>query len=461
MEIRITFNIEMRYKKYINFKTIFGLVMATLLAMQSPAFAQSVDSTATNNDTSAIVSTSELQEQAEAVGTNAADTTGNAVAAQTPEGTSASSNAVQAAQEEEKGIDPQVYKNFFYYVLLFFLLCVIVGIVGKIIQVYELTREMQGKGKRVNWNKFHGLLFLIILFLGLYGTYWSYVHHGGIAWRDAASEHGAKIDSMFITTTVITTIVFVLTHILLFGFSFLYKSTGKRKAYFYPHNNLVEKVWTIVPAIVLTILVLFGFFTWRSITNVPDDVAKDALQIEITGEQFAWTVRYAGRDNTIGKRSIKLTTPTNGLGIDFNDKSAWDDILGSEIVLPVGKPVRFTINSKDILHSFYMPDFRVQMNAVPGMATHFQMTPRFTTQEMREKLDNPEFDFVMLCAKICGQGHYNMQKKVRVVSEAEYKEWLATQTYFFSEDVKKEFQAKQTAQTVEESENNKQLALNN
>jgi cytochrome c oxidase subunit 2 len=451
----------MRYKKYINFKTIFSLVICTLLSLQTPAFAQAEDSAATTNDTSQVVSSSELQAKADSTGTTASDTTGNAVAAQTPAGTSASSNAVQAAQQEEKSIDPQVYKNFFYYVLLFFLVCIVVGIIGKIIQVYELTREMQGKGKRVNWNKFNGVLFLIMLFLGLYGSYWSYVHHGSMAWREAASEHGAKIDSMFITTTVITTIVFVLTHILLFGFSFVYKSTGKRKAYFYPHNNLVEKIWTIVPAIVLTVLVLFGFFTWRSITNVPDDVAANALQVEITGEQFAWNVRYAGRDNKIGKRSIKLTTPMNGLGIDFSDKSAWDDVRGSDIVLPVGKPVRFTINSKDILHSFYMPDFRVQMNAVPGMATHFQMTPRFTTQEMREKLNNPEFDFVMLCAKICGQGHYNMQKTVRIVTEAEYKEWLTTQTYFFDEEAKKEFKANQSAKTVEQKEDNKQLALNN
>lgn len=450
----------MRYRKYINFRTIFGLVMAVMLSLQSPAFAQSGDSATAKSDTSATVSSSELQAKADSAGTSAADTTGNAVAAKTPTGTSASSNAAQAAQEEEKSIDPQVYKNFFYYVLLFFLVCIVVGIVGKIIHVYELTREMQGKGKRVNWNKFNGTLFLISLFVGLYGAYWSYAHHGSLAWHEAASEHGAKIDSMFITTTVITTIVFVLTHILLFGFSFVYKSAGKRKAYFYPHNNLIEKIWTIVPAIVLTILVLFGFFTWRSITNVPDDVAKNALQVEITGEQFAWTVRYGGRDNTIGKRSIKLTTPLNGLGIDYNDKSAWDDVMGSEIVLPVGKPVRFTINSKDILHSFYMPDFRVQMNAVPGMATHFQMTPRYTTEEMREKLNNPEFNYVMLCAKICGQGHYNMQKTVRIVSEAEYKEWLGTQTYFFSDDVKKEFKASQTANEEKQEKDNKQLALN-
>jgi len=430
------------------------------MLLQHPAYAQATDTTTVKADSGEVVSSSDLQQEAEAAGTNAADTTGNAVAAQTPAGTSASSNAAAAAQEEAKPIDPQVYKNFFYYVLLFFLICIVVGIIGKIIQIYELTREMQGKSKRVNWNKFHGTLFLIFLFIGLYGAYWSFTHHGSLAWHESASEHGATIDSMFITTTVITTIVFVLTHILLFGFSFVYKSTGKRKAYFYPHNNLIEKIWTIVPAIVLTILVLFGFFTWRSITNVSEDDAKNALQVEVTGEQFAWTVRYGGRDNKIGKRSIKLTTPTNGLGIDFNDKNAWDDVRGGDIVLPVGKPVRFTINSKDIIHSFFMPSFRVQINAVPGMATHFQMTPRYTTDEMREKLNNPEFNYVMLCAKICGQGHYNMQKTVRVVTESEYKEWLTSQTFYFDDAAKQEFKAAQAKSAKVKAGDSKQLALN-
>src|SRR5690606_29758283 len=107
---------------------------------------------------------------------------------------------------------------------------------------------------------------------------------------------------------------------------------------------------------------------------------------------------------------------------------------------------------KDILHSFYIPDFRVQMNAVPGMKTYFQFTPTVTTEEMRAKLDNYEYDYVMLCNKICGGGHYNMQKTVRVVSEEEYKEWLAEQPYFFTEDLRKEFKLAQQADVKEEVE---------
>jgi cytochrome c oxidase subunit 2 len=147
---------------------------------------------------------------------------------------------------------------------------------------------------------------------------------------------------------------------------------------------------------------------------------------------------------------------TNGLGIDFKDQKSWDDKLVSEIVIPVGKPARFTIGSKDVLHSFYLPDFRVQMNAVPGMPTYFQFTPRLTTAEMREKRNDPKYDYVLLCAKICGAGHYNMQAKVTVVSEAEYATWLAKQAFYYNDDVKKELQMVEN----KSAEENNKIALN-
>jgi cytochrome c oxidase subunit 2 len=186
--------------------------------------------------------------------------------------------------------------------------------------------------------------------------------------------------------------------------------------------------------------VLFGFFTWRGITNPSEADQKRAVLIEVRGEQYKWNIRYSGTDNQVGTSNYKLITPTNGLGIDFKDRKSWDDKLAGEIVIPVNRPVRVTIGSKDVLHSFYMPDFRVQMNAVPGMATFFQFTPRLTTEQMREKQNDPKYDFVLLCAKVCGAGHYNMQSKVTVVSEAEYVTWLAKQPLMYNDDVKKELQ---------------------
>lgn len=342
-----------------------------------------------------------------------------------------------------------VYKSFAYYTLIFFLFCVFIGIIGKALRAYEVTRGLQGKDPKINWNRIQSVLFGITLVAGLYGAYWSYVNHGGLINQIAGTVHGAKIDFMFNVTLVITTIVFVLTHIALFSFAVKYVGSENRKAYFYPHNNALERIWTIVPAIVLTVLVLLGFFTWRGITNISDEDQKKAINIEVTGEQFKWTVRYAGSDNQVGLKNYKLISPTNNLGIDFTDQKSWDDKLAGEIVLPVNKPVRFTINSKDILHSFYIPEFRVQMNAVPGMPTYFQFTPSVTTAEMRQKTNNPTFDYVMLCAKICGAGHYNMQVKVTVVSEKEYQEWLTKQTLFYNDDVKKEMQAAANNATAE------------
>lgn len=448
----------MKLRQFVHIKGVLGLVLGLLFLLQNPVYAQT-DTAATTVDT----------EQTEAAPVDSADTaaseatTGSADAAEEVSTTAAGSSTATAATataEEETSIPSQVYVNFFYYVLLFLLICLIVTIIGQIGSVYELTQRMQGKVVGDKWHSSQGWLFLIALPLFLYGVYWSYVHHGSMSYREAASEHGARIDTLFIITTVITTIVLVLTHIALFGFSWKYRGSDKRKAYFYPHNNTLEKIWTIVPAAVLTVLVLSGFFTWRGITNIPEDQQKDALQIEVTGEQFLWSIRYGGRDNLIGQRNYKLTTPTNGLGIDYTDKNALDDIRAGDIVLPVGKPVHFTVNSKDVLHSFYIPEFRVQINAVPGMPTFFHVVPKYTTEEMREKLNDPTYDYILLCAKICGGGHYNMQKKVIVVTEAEYKEWLSEQIYFFDEAMQKEF--KETQQQANNSvvEGN-QLVLNN
>lgn len=432
----------MGFIKNSNIRTVFLLAFSMCVLLSIPAFAQSTADTSVQatagTDTAGTVGNADTASTVAVTGdTPAPDTAAGGTTVDEAIGVT---SVATAEGDQPLDLDPQVYQNAFYYVLLVLLICILIVVVGRIWQIYELTRRMAGKDTTYYMYNIHATLFLVCLIVGLYGVYWSYVHHGAQSMRDAATEHGERIDLMFMITTVITTIVLVLTHIGLFGFAFKYRATPQRKAYFYPHNNTIEKVWTIVPAIVLTVLVLFGFFTWRSITNVPEEDQKNALHIEVIGEQFTWTVRYPGRDGVIGERNYRLTTPLNNLGIDFNDKNSWDDQLGSEIVLPVNKPVRVQISSKDILHSFYIPDFRVQMNAVPGMKTYFQFTPTITTEEMRDRLGDYNYDYVMLCAKICGGGHYNMQKKVRVVTEEEYREWLNEQPYFFTEDLRKEFQ---------------------
>lgn len=410
--------------KKINFKLWFVLIIVSILSGHIlPAIAQTTDSTArpAKADSIAVVATAVVQEKT--LISTAVDTTKNAYVVVAPT------------------VDhSDTYKSAIFYVLLFFMFCVFLAIIGKTLKVYEVSREMQGKKIAFDYRKVQGVMFAIALVAGLYGVYWSYDVQGKMSITESSSVHGERIDLMFYITTIITTIVFILTHIILFGFSFKYRGSVERKAYFYPHNNSIERIWTIAPAIVLTVLVLLGFFTWRSITNPPEAEQKSAVLIEARGEQFKWNIRYSGTDNKVGISNYKLITPINSLGIDFKDRNSWDDKLAGEIVIPVNRAVRVMIGSKDVLHSFYIPEFRVQMNAVPGMPTFFQFTPKYTTAEMRVKRNDPKFDFILLCAKICGAGHYNMQNKITVVSDAEYVAWLAKQALMYNDDVKKELQ---------------------
>ena len=436
----------MRLREIFNIRTVAALLLiCTIAFMANTIFAQVQDSTVSS--TTAAIDTAAK----------------SAVSELSPSNVPLISTAVDTVARY-KNMQPLVvtkdyseaYRSGSYYLLMFLLLCIFIAIIGKILKVYEISREMQGQKSRFDIRRINGVLLGIALIAGIYGVYWSYSVQGPMSMHESASVHGLDIDYMFNVTLILTTIVFILTHIALFGFSFKYRGSENRKAYFYPHNNSLERIWTIIPAIVLTVLVLLGFFTWRGITNVSLEDQKKAINIEVTGEQFKWSLRYSGADNQIGSRNYKLTTPTNGLGIDFKDQKSWDDKLVSEIVIPVNKPVRFTVGSKDVLHSFYLPDFRAQINAVPGMPTYFQFTPRLTTAEVRVERNNPEYNYVLLCAKVCGAGHYNMQVKVTVVSEAEYATWVAKQALYYNDDVKKELQMVNKKST---DENNK-IALN-
>ena len=436
----------MRLREIFNIRTVAALlVICTITLMANTLFAQVQDSTVSSTtaaiDTAAKSAISELSPSNVPLISTAVDTVARYKNMQ----------PLEVAKDYS-----EAYRSGSYYLMMFLLLCIFIAIVGKILKVYEISREMQGQKSKFDSRRINGVLLGIALIVGIYGVYWSYSVQGPMSIHESASVHGLDIDYMFNITLILTTIVFILTHIALFGFSFKYRGSENRKAYFYPHNNSLERIWTIIPAIVLTVLVLLGFFTWRGITNVSPEDQKKAINIEVTGEQFKWSLRYAGADNQIGARNYKLTTPTNALGIDFKDQKSWDDKLVGEIVIPVNKPVRITVGSKDVLHSFYLPDFRAQINAVPGMPTYFQFTPRLTTAEVRVERNNPEYNYVLLCAKVCGAGHYNMQAKVTVVSEAEYATWLAKQALYYNDDVKKELQMVNKKST---NENNK-IALN-
>lgn len=440
----------MKFILHNRFKFILSCFFAISLLISQPIYAvqsekeQTEEVTADTTEAALVAEEVETAVESDDVATTTEISADDSKEEATPAKVSTSSTSTAAvAAKDVKKTDPQVYMDLVYYIFLFLVICAIVSIINRILSIYKLTQIMNGKYSYIRENSLQAVLLLIFLFFFLYGVYYSYDVWGRWSFRAAVTEHGKKIDVMFIITTIITTFVLIVMHILILGFTYAYRMRANRKAYYYPHNNTIEKIWTIVPATVLTILVMFGFFTWREITNIPEDLQKSAIQIEVLGEQFSWHVRYPGADGEIGKRNYKLTTPSNPYGIDFTDKNSWDDIQGSDIVIPVNRSVRFHILSKDILHSFYIPDFRVQMNAVPGMTNYFQFTPTMTTEEMREKMDDPNYDYVMLCAKICGSGHYNMQKKVVVVTDDEYKDWLSKQSKYFTDALQKEFAAQE------------------
>ncbi len=297
-----------------------------------------------------------------------------------------------------------------------------------IIQVFNILNIIGTiKGKAIlNWNSINSKLSLAFLIIGLSAAGWEFVVHGKLTLFNqiSASEHGIEYDKMFMITLALTGVVFVITQILLFWYGFKYKADGKRKALYYPDNHKIEFWWTIVPAVVLTVLVIRGLLTWNQMMNHKDPAAR---KIEIFAYQFGWSVRYAGADNKLGAHDFRKIGIINALGVDTNDTKAYDDIIVNELHLEVNKPVDLAFRAKDVIHSALLPHFRVQMNVVPGLPTKFSFTPTVTTRQMRTKMGKPEFDYILLCNKICGSAHYRMKMKVLVETKEEFNIWLNSQ----------------------------------
>jgi cytochrome c oxidase subunit 2 len=316
-------------------------------------------------------------------------------------------------------------QKFFMVVLMFVLL-----FASFLYAIKTISTFFKTKGIRIlDWAAINGILFFVFLVVGLYLVYYQFAVYGKHTLPESASEHGVITDQMFMITLVITMIVFVATHILLFTFPYLYRTREGHKAYYYPDNHNLERLWTIVPAIVLTALVLYGTKVWRDITQLHP--TENVNTIELFAYQFGWKARYTGADNTLGRFDYRLISQDNNLGIDKNDPKAQDDLYPMEIVLPVNKGVLFRFRARDVIHSAYMPHFRAQMNVVPGMPTQFYMVPTITTEQMRKKLNNMDFNYELACNKICGAAHFNMRMKIRVVEEAEYQQWLKEQKTYF------------------------------
>jgi cytochrome c oxidase subunit 2 len=260
-----------------------------------------------------------------------------------------------------------------------------------------------------------------------------FVVYGTLAWGplmlpESASVHGDQIDGLMNLTWWIIAPMFFLCHLLILVFCYKYYYRKERTATFFAHSTKLEMVWTTIPTIVLSSLIVYGLSIWNEVTGPAPD---DAMEIELYAKQFDWTARYAGEDNVLGKSGYRLITSENPLGVSAEDEASKDDkIVRGELHLPVGKAVIFKFHSRDVLHSAYMPHFRLQMNCVPGMTTQFHMVPKTTTKEMREITGNEEFNYLLLCNKICGAAHYNMQMDIIVESEADYAAWMSEKKTF-------------------------------
>ena len=299
--------------------------------------------------------------------------------------------------------------------------------------------------------------FLVFIYAVTIYSFWSY---SKVLLPESASAHGPAYDTLLWISFAIILFAQTITQAVLHVFAYKYRGINNRKAYFYTHNNTLEFVWTIIPAIIFFVLIIYGMVTWGNIMNIEED--EDALVIELYAQQWNWKARYGGEDNVLGDANVRFLNDFDGrnsVGIDSSDPNGMDDIVTTqEFHLPVNRKVIFKFRSQDVLHSAYMPHFRAQMNCVPGMITEFSFTPTITTADMRmnsdvvdkvnrinkiryviskeltangeEALEPYQFDYLLLSAKICGASHYNMQMKIVVESEKDYEKWLTQQKTF-------------------------------
>ena len=347
-------------------------------------------------------------------------------------------------------------------VLLIFSVLVLIAIaLWQITKIFELSQEKKVNTQVANDkdNDLNGKLmfaFLIFIYVLTLYSFWAY---SDVLLPEAASEHGGDYDQLMWISFALIFFVQTITQALLHYFSYKYRGEKGKKALFYADNDKLEMIWTIIPVITLAGLILYGLYTWTDIMTVEEN--DEALVVELYAQQFNWKARYAGEDGVLGDSNVRFLQDFDGknlVGIDATDPNGFDDIVVQELHLPVGREVIFKMRSQDVLHSAYMPHFRAQMNCVPGMITEFAFTPKTTTEEMRlnpemiakvkkinkirlEKskelvasgdtaLDPYEFDYLLLCNKICGASHYNMQMKIIVESEKDYAKWIAEQQTF-------------------------------
>lgn len=349
--------------------------------------------------------------------------------------------------------------------LVIIVLVLLAVAIWQLTKIFDLTQVASATGNDNTQvatdddNNVQGyLMFGFLAFIYIFTIYGVYTW-GPLVLHTPASDHGALIDRLMNITWVLIFTVQAITQVLLHYFAFKYRGNKDKRALYFADNNKLEAIWSVIPAVVLAGLILYGLYAWTNIMFIDED--EDTIVVELYAQQFKWTARYAGADNVLGKANVRLIEGVNTLGVDLSDPYAQDDIVVSELHIPKGKKIHFKMRSQDVLHSAYFPYFRAQMNCVPGMVTEFAFTPIYTTAEyqalpymvkkvaninaIRAKkslelvakgepaLDPYTFEYLLLCNKICGASHYNMQMKVVVDTPEDYKKWLSEKTALVAE----------------------------
>jgi cytochrome c oxidase subunit 2 len=374
---------------------------------------------------------------------------------------------------------------------LIILLVIVLGAiaVAQLVRIYEISaklrkneeHEISNRDNNLNARMMFGFMIAFFAFFIYLMTAYGWTGRGS-----AASDEGVEMDWLLNLNFVIVIAIFFFTNFLLFYFTWRYVRKPGVPAFYYPHNNKLEMLWTVVPAIVLAVIIILGLQTWNRLSGPS---TPEAEKIELFSKQFDWTARYAGADNTLGLYDYKLTLDNNELALlttntidsslnnmlngstgirslqkllnnrdtvfsdstlnvlrtDLSrkerlyrfmtqmkqnhnpklDASAWDDIIQKDtLYLCKGQEYEIALRAKDVIHSAYFPHFRAQMNAVPGMATRLKFTPNKTTAEMRREKNDEKFNYILMCNKICGGAHYKMKMVVVVLDKSAYKKWM-------------------------------------
>lgn len=225
-----------------------------------------------------------------------------------------------------------------------------------------------------------------------------------------ASNWGAMDDTITITL-VVTGVVFVVVNLFMAYAIIRYRYNKNRRSLYEPENKKLEGWLTVLTTVGIAALLAPGLFVWGSFVSVPDD----AHDVEVVGQQWHWSFRLPGADGELGTVKARLMTDDNPFGMDSEDPAGRDDILirSPELYLPVDRPVRLLLRSKDVIHNFKVPNFRAKMDLVPGQVSYLWLTPERTG------------DYEVVCAQLCGLAHFSMRATVRVVEEEEFQEWLA------------------------------------